>query len=68
MPISKILRSNPPAEKTGSCEMCGAHNRTLLILILWDYIGWTCQECREQIGKSQARRFCPPMEETEPIE
>lgn len=68
MDKKKILISNPPSAKTGTCELCGRHNTELRILFLQDYIGWTCQLCREQIQKSQQRRYVSTMEETEPAE
>ena len=64
----QILVGQPPAVKTGTCELCGGHNMELRILFLQDYIGWTCKECREQIQKSQQRRYVSTMEETEPAE
>lgn len=63
-----MLTCQPPPVKTGTCEMCGGHNRELRILILSDYIGWTCKQCIDQIGKSQLRRYISTGEESEPCE
>ena len=68
MPTSQIVRCTPPPVKTGTCELCGGHNRQLRILVLWDYIGWTCPECIDQVSQSQTRRFVAAGEHTEPTE
>lgn len=63
-----MLVSSPPPVKTGECELCGARNRQLRILVLCDYIGWSCPQCIDQVGKSIPRRYVSAGEETEPIE
>lgn len=63
-----MLVGKPPPVKHGTCEMCGGHNRDLRILVLQDFIGWTCDECRDQIGECLARRYIPSGEATEPAE
>ena len=65
---SLMIVGRQPQEKTGTCELCGGHNRMLRILVLAEYIGWTCQQCIEQVGKSQVRRYVSTGEETEPCE
>lgn len=54
--------------KTGTCELCGGRNRSLWMLFLGDYQGWTCAECIEQVQQSQQRRFVPAGEHSEPAE
>lgn len=58
----------PNPVRTGTCELCGGHNRELRMLILWDYAGWTCGECIDQIMESQAGRFRSAIEHEEPAE
>ena len=40
----------------------------LRILVLADFIGWTCPECISQVQKSQERRFIAVGEHTESAE
>lgn len=56
----------PRAE--GTCEICGAHNRELKILVFGDFIGWACKACQGQLAESVERRYCGAGEETEPGE
>ena len=56
-------------QKIWTCELCGAHNRKLKIFSIFpDYIGWTCEECIDQIACSIQYRFRPSGEQTEPAE
>lgn len=66
--MAEILKAPPPSAIRGKCEMCGGHNRTLRMLVLADYIGWTCTQCIEQVGSCIPRRFVSAGEQTEPIE
>lgn len=63
-----MIFGRQPSNKTGTCELCGSHNRKLRILAFSDYVGWTCEQCIDQIGKSQLRRYVSAGEETEPCE
>ena len=56
------------AMRHGTCELCGAHDRDLLILAQTDFIGWACEECIRQLWDCQVRRYCSAGEETEPGE
>lgn len=56
------------AEKTGTCEVCGAHGQELGILAMTDFLGWACEACRKQLAESIPRRWCGTTEETEPGE
>lgn len=56
------------AQRHGSYELCGGHDRDLRILALADFIGWACEECTRQLRDSLQRRFCSAGEETEPGE
>ena len=68
MSVSEIIRSAPPPVKTGTCEMCGGHNRQLRMLIVADFIGWACGQCIDQVGMSVPRRYVSAGEQTEPTE
>ena len=57
-----------PAQRTGTCELCGGHNRELRILVIGDFIGWACEICRRQLRECQPRIWCSAGEETEPGE
>jgi hypothetical protein len=48
--------------------MCGGHNRDLRILAIDDFIGWACEECRQQLHDCLPRRFCSSGEHSEPSE
>ena len=63
-----MIVCKPPPVRHGTCEICGGHDRDLRIMILPDFIGWGCGQCREQISKSEARRFIYTGEQTEPSE
>lgn len=63
-----MIVGQPPQERRGTCEMCGGHNRDLRILITYEFIGWACKQCIEQIGKCLPRRYGPASEESEPAE
>ena len=52
----------------GTCAICGAHKRKLKVTALTDFIGWACEECREQLWSSAPRLYCPGFEQTEPSE
>ena len=62
------MRNRATAPRHGTCELCGAHNRELRILILPDCICWACEACRRELEKCTLRRFCGTVEETEPGE
>lgn len=57
-----------PFEKYGTCELCGGHNRKLHVLVLPDWIGWACDECREQIMKCYMGQIQAAAGHTEPAE
>ena len=57
-----------PYKRTGTCELCGRHNCELKILAIADFIGWACEECRQQLRECTARLYCSAGEETEPGE
>ena len=63
-----MILTRSPTERTGTCELCGGHGRDLRILVIADFIGWACGECRQQLQQCQARRYCSTGEETEPGE
>ena len=63
-----IKESNIGPERTGTCELCGGHNRELRVMALTDFIGWACGECREQLSLCTPRRFCSAGESSEPGE
>ena len=63
-----MLTGQRTAQRRGTCELCGAHNRELRILAIGDFIGWVCEICRLQLMKSQPRIWCGTGEETEPGE
>ena len=52
----------------GTCAICGAHKRSLKVTAMTDFIGWACDECREQLWQSSLRLYCPTFEQTEPSE
>ena len=54
--------------RVGTCEMCGKHNTELRILILHEYIGWTCRTCIDQVYQSTQRMYVSSGEESEPAE
>lgn len=55
-------------KKRGTCELCGGHDRELMIMAIGDFIGWACAECIAQLRECQVRRYCGCGEETEPGE
>lgn len=57
-----------PRKQKDTCEMCGGHNRDLRILAIDDFIGWACEECRQQLHDCLPRRFCSSGEHSEPSE
>ncbi len=63
-----MITSQPPPVKTGTCELCGGHNRELRILVLHDFIGWACPQCIDQVGSCIPRRYVSAGEQTEPTE
>lgn len=63
-----MLISKPPAIQTGTCELCGGHNRQLKILVIYDFIGWACRQCIDQLSESIPRRYVAAGEHTEPTE
>lgn len=52
----------------GRCELCGAHGKVVRLLVLSDFFGWACGECREHLQNCMPRRWCGTAEETEPGE
>ena len=69
MRITKNDRSelNPPG-KAGTCELCGGHGRELHVLVLPDWIGWACDECRDEMQKCFLRQIQAAAGHTEPAE
>lgn len=64
----KNMSELKPLGKTGACELCGGHGRELTVLILPDWIGWACDECREQIMKCYMGQIQAAAGQTEPAE
>ena len=62
------LRAREPGTRRGTCELCGAHDRELKVMAMMDFIGWTCQECRDQLRLCALRLFCGTVEWTEEAE
>lgn len=62
------IGTREPGGCYGICAICGAHGRKLRIIALTDFVGWACEECREQLWKSTPRLYCPSFEQTEPSE
>ena len=62
------INLEPPKPVHGTCRMCGGHDRDLRLLSIGDYWDWTCAECIQQVAFSQARKFAPACEMTEPAE
>ena len=63
-----MIRGQQDPKRTGTCELCGGHERELRILAQADFIGWACEECRSQLFRCQLRRYCSTGEETETAE
>ena len=42
----------------GKCELCGAHRRELRVLVIDDFFGWACEECRQQLRDSVIGIYC----------
>ena len=57
-----------PIGKTGTCELCGGHERELSVLILPDWMGWACTECYDQMQMCYMRQIQAAMGQTEPAE
>ena len=57
-----------PIGQPGTCELCGLHSRELRILVIADFIGRACEECRLQLRDCTSRLYCSAGEETEPGE
>lgn len=57
-----------PLGKTGTCELCGRHNAELHVLVLPDWIGWACDECRDEMQKCFLRQIQAAAGHTEPAE
>ena len=57
-----------PFTKTGTCELCGGHERELHVLILPDWTGWACDECRDEMQKCFMRQLQAAAGHTEPAE
>lgn len=68
--IGANIRKNIQAERTriGTCELCGRHNAELHVLVLPDWIGWACDECREQLMKCYMGQIRAAAGHTEPAE
>ena len=64
----KDLSELNPLEKYGTCELCGGHNRDLHILILPDWMGWSCDECHDQMQICYLRQIQAAAGHTEPAE
>ena len=64
-----MLKSEPPPVKmTGICQMCGRHNQELSFAVFWEYMGFTCRFCMEEIRKESLGRVRAATEHTEPAE
>ena len=64
----KDLSELNPFEKYGTCELCGGHGRELRVLVLPDWMGWACDECREQIMKCYMGQIQSAAGHSEPAE
>ena len=64
----KDLSELKPFEKHGTCELCGRHNAELHVLILPDWTGWACDECREQMQMCYLRQIQSAAGHSEPEE
>ena len=63
-----MIVGKPPPVKQGTCELCGAHNQELRPMVLLDFIGWACDQCKKQISECEPRRYVHTGESTEPSE
>ena len=52
----------------GRCQLCFGHDRELKMLVIGNFFGWACDECRRQLRESMERQFCSILEHTEPGE
>ena len=52
----------------GVCEICGKREEQLRPLMLTDFCGVVCADCREQLTDCMPRRYCGSTEETETAE
>ncbi len=62
------IRIPPPQKIKGKCQLCGRHDQELHVLAMWDFTGWICKYCLEEIRKDNAGRFRAASEMTEPAE
>ena len=54
--------------RKGTCELCGAEDQELSVLVIGDFAGRACPECVAELRECQPRRYCSAGEETEPGE
>ncbi len=54
--------------KRGTCELCGAGDQELTILVIGDFDGWACPECIAELRECLPRRYSGTVEFTEPEE
>jgi hypothetical protein len=66
--MSQSGTAQMPSVKTGICELCGCEGKDLRRLVLWDYVGWTCSKCIEQIRDDHFGRIRAAGAVTEPAE
>ena len=68
--IGASIRKKIQAERTfiGTCELCGGHGRELHVLVLPDWIGWSCDECSDEMQKCFLRQIQSAAGHTEPAE
>lgn len=52
----------------GTCEMCGKHNADLRLFVCWEYIGYTCRTCIDQVTRDNLLRMRAATDHTEPSE
>ena len=58
----------PPKSETGTCQMCGRHNQELTLTVFWNFFGFACRYCVEEMKKESIGRIKASTEHTEPSE
>lgn len=68
--MTNLTRLSKPGrpERIGKCQLCGGHNRKLGLLVIADFWGWACEQCRRQVGECMQRLYAGTGEQTEPNE
>lgn len=63
-----IISKPREPEMFGTCQMCGRHNQELKMIVFWEYMGFTCKYCIEDVRKESIGRIRAATEHTEPAE